>query len=79
MKKDDQVVETFRTKSTGIDALATKRLNDYLDAEKEAPGTYSFDMIVNFWNTYKMDTKTFHADLLTEEEYQKIKGNLGST
>lgn len=65
-------VDMFRTKSVDIEGLMGKRIQDYFDARNKDPGSYSFDMIVNFWNTYKMEQKTFHSEILTQEEYEKL-------
>ena len=75
VKKDDMKIDEFRTKSTAIDAQTTKRINDYFDARNKDSGRYTFDMIVNFWNIYQMDSKTFHSELLSKEELQKIDQN----
>ncbi len=69
VKKDNQKIDQFRTKSIDLDANALKRINDYFDARDKITGKYTFDMIVNFWNNYRMDTKTFHAELLPETEF----------
>ncbi|MBS3166298.1 hypothetical protein J4444_04200 [Candidatus Woesearchaeota archaeon] len=72
VKKDDQKVDEFRTKSVEIEGLQTERINNYFNAKDKNPGTYSFDMVVNFWNTYKMETKTFHGELLPPEKANLI-------
>ena len=52
----------------------TERINDYFDAQDKAPGKYTFDLIVNFWNKYRMEQKTFHGELLTEEDAENLVG-----
>ncbi len=79
VKKENSQIDQFRTKSIAIDAHATQQINDYLDAKNKNPGTYTFDMVVNFWNTYKMETKTFQSDLLSPEEEQKVTANQQTT
>ncbi len=70
IKRDNQKVDEFRTKSIDIQGETIKRINDYFDTHGMTRGKYTFDMVVNFWNTYKMERKTFHSELLTEEEAQ---------
>ncbi len=71
VKKDNQKIDQFRTKSVDIDAEVIKRITDYFDARDKGPGVYMFEMAVNFWNTYRMQTKTFRTEFLTEEEAAK--------
>ncbi|MBI4980670.1 hypothetical protein HZC30_03895 [Candidatus Woesearchaeota archaeon] len=73
VKKEEQKVDQFRTRSVDIEGEMSKRINDYFDAKDKAPGEYSFDMEVNFWNTYKMATQTYHSKLLTEEEFNSVE------
>src|SRR3989338_3100203 len=77
IKKDAQKIDEFRTKSVDIDGLMTERINDYLDGRNKDPGIYSFDMIVNFWNNFNMETKTFQAEILPEGS--SLAGKAGST
>ncbi|MBU0456654.1 MAG: hypothetical protein ABH824_05640 [Nanoarchaeota archaeon] len=70
VKKDSERIDSFRTKSVDINGFLTERIEDFFDARNKNPGKYSFDMVVNFWNTYKMETETFHSELLTEEEFE---------
>ncbi len=72
VKRDNQKIDEFRTKSVDIPALMTERVNDYFDAREQYPGKLTFEMVVNFWNTYQMEQKTFQAELLPEEEYEKL-------
>ena len=72
VKRDEQKIDEFRTKSVDVEGLATERINDYFDARDKSPGKLTFEMIVNFWNTYKMEQKTFQGELLAEEEYSKL-------
>ena len=65
VKKDDQKIDEFRTKSIDIEGEMSKKINDYFDAKEKNPGIYTFDMVVNFWNTYKMEQKTFQSELMT--------------
>lgn len=74
VKKDNQKIDQFRTKSVDIEGLMTERINDYFDAQDKAPGKYTFDLIVNFWNKYRMEQKTFHGELLTEEDAENLVG-----
>ncbi|MEW5896303.1 MAG: hypothetical protein AB1668_01300 [Nanoarchaeota archaeon] len=73
MKKENQPVGQFRTKSTDIEGKTTKTIEDFLDARNKNPGKYSFDLVVNFWNNYRMETKTFTSELLTEKEYEEAE------
>ncbi len=68
IKKDGQKIDSFRTKSIDIGAELSKRINDYFDAKDKSPGTYSFEMVVNFLNIYTMETKTFNSELLSRKE-----------
>jgi len=72
INKEGQKIDEFRTKSIDIKGEVTERINDYFDGKDKDPGSYSFDMIVNFWNLYKMDSKTFHTEFLTEEDFNKL-------
>lgn len=68
VKKDNVKIDHFRTKSVDINGMMRKKINDYFDARGKTEGKYTFDMAVNFWNTYKMDTRTFQVELLAEGE-----------
>ena len=72
VKRDEQKIDEFRTKSVDIAGLTTERINDYFDARDKSPGKLTFEMIVNFWNTYKMEQKTFQGELLPEEEFNQL-------
>src|SRR3989338_2995539 len=76
VKKQDQQIDQFSTKTIDIDARTTEQIHDYFDARNKNPGTYTFDMVVNFWNLYKMETKTIHSDLLSTEQEQKTETSL---
>ena len=73
VKRNDQNIDQFRTKSVDIDAEVLKRINDYFDARDKGEGTYLFEMVVYFWNTYKMDSTTFQIELINEGDAQKIR------
>ncbi len=77
VKKENTQIDQFRTKSINLDAKTSKRINDYFDARTKNPGTYSFDMVVNFWDTYHMQTKTYTSELLssTETPPEEIKSS----
>tara|TARA_Y100000310_G_C20636230_1_gene791299 strand:+ start:130 stop:1251 length:1122 start_codon:yes stop_codon:yes gene_type:complete len=64
IKKNNETLDSFRTKSVDIEGLMTERISDYLDARGKDKGLYSFDMVVNFWNRVGMDKKTFHAEFV---------------
>ncbi len=68
VQKDGEQVDEFRTKSTDIEAEALKRINDYFDARGKELGVYSFDMVVHFWNTYRMESKTFRSEIIADGE-----------
>lgn len=68
VRKDEQKIDEFRTKSIAIPAEMAKRINDYFDARDKNSGKYAFDLIVHFLNVYTMDTKRFHGELLSAEE-----------
>ncbi len=76
VKKDNTQIDQFRTKSVDLDAQTTKRINDYFDAKNKNPGSYTFDMVVNFWNNYRMETKTFKSELLPKEKISAIEHNV---
>src|SRR3989344_3956732 len=76
VKKDNQKIDQFRTKSVDLPGKMSQRLQDYFDARNKNPGEYTFDMNVNFWNNYRMETKTFRSELLTDDEYQQIEAAL---
>jgi hypothetical protein len=71
VKKGGSEVDSFRTRSVDLPGFASQRINDYFDARSKSTGVYSFDMVVNFWNTYKMETKTFRTELLTKDEFDE--------
>ncbi|MBI2665847.1 hypothetical protein HYX12_04465 [Candidatus Woesearchaeota archaeon] len=68
VKKDNQKVDEFRTKSVDLDAEMSKRINDYYDARERNPGKYTFDMVINFWNLVKMEQhiQEFQVEMLAE-------------
>lgn len=70
VKKDDQKVDEFRTKSVDVEGEMTKRINDYFDAKDKGPGKYSFEMVVNFWNLIRTEQRMqrFEADLVSEDQ-----------
>ena len=79
IKKDDQKVDQFRTKSVDIEGEMVKRINDYFDARGKEEGKYVFEMVVNFWNSYRMEQKTFEVELLTDEEFKDVSsGNMNA-
>jgi len=71
--KDNRSVDQFRTRSVDISKFSRKQIQDYLDAREQSPGKYWFEMTVNYWNTYKMDKKTFTSEFLTESQYKSLK------
>ena len=68
VKKEGKKIDEFRTKSVDLEAEMTKRIEDYFDARDKGPGTYTFDMMVNFWKVVSDAQKTFHfeSELLAE-------------
>jgi len=78
VKKDQQKIDQFRTRSVDMQGLASEQIKDYFDAKEKSPGEYSFEMVVNFWNSYKMESKTFEAELITEDEYTKLHSPTGA-
>ncbi len=79
IKKDNQKIDQFRTKSVDIEGEMIKRINDYFDARGKEEGKYVFEMVVNFWNSYRMDQKTFEIELLTDEEFKDVSsGNMNA-
>lgn len=74
VKKDNQKIDEFRTRSVDLDAEMSQRITDYLDARDKGPGTYTFDLMVNFWNTLRMDQQQFQfeSELVSEEEANSI-------
>ena len=79
VNKDNQKVDSFTTPSTEIPGLSVKKVSDYFDARKKNAGKYSFDMVVNYWNSYKMDTKTFNSELLEKERFNEISDTTASS
>jgi len=75
VKKDDQEIDNFRTKSIDIEGLMIKKTSDYFDAKDKNPGTYVFEMIVHFWNIYKMDSIKFNVELLNEDSQDLKEAN----
>lgn len=73
VKKDNQKIDQFRTKSVDMEAEAAERINDYLDGRKKDPGTYTFEMVVNFWNNYRMASKTFTSEFLPRDKAKKTE------
>ncbi|MBS3123721.1 hypothetical protein J4437_03720 [Candidatus Woesearchaeota archaeon] len=59
VQKDDKKIDGFRTKSIDLGAELSKRINDYYDARGKDPGTYTFNMVVNFWNLVRMEQNEF--------------------
>ncbi|SRR3989344_284980 len=72
--KDQQKIDEFRTKSVDIEGEMTARINDYLDAKDKGPGTYTFEMAVNFWNLVRMDQKKFtiQSELVSENDADNL-------
>ncbi len=68
-KKNNETLDEFRTKSIDIEGETTERIRDFFDAQGKEPGEYSFSMVVNYWNKYKMAQREFNAELLEEKEY----------
>lgn len=66
--QNDKVLDTFRTTSIDLAALMREKIKDYYDARNREPGTYNFEMTVNYWNTYTMESKTFQSELLAPDE-----------
>lgn len=85
VKKDNEKIDEFRTRSVDIEAEMTERINDYMDAEKKGPGEYTFEMIVNYWNIVRMEQSKFkfESELVSEKEFNKLTGgfvnSLGSS
>jgi len=76
VKKDEQEIEQFRTKSVDLEALARERLNDYWDTQGKQEGVYSFDLVVNFLDNYRMKEKKFSGELISAEEFEEITKNI---
>ena len=74
VKKDGKKIDEFRTKSVDIEGEMIQRITDYLDAKDKEPGKYTFEMVVNFWNTVRMDQKTFkyESEFVSEKEAEDI-------
>ncbi len=70
VKKEGQKIDHFRTKSVDLEGEMTKRINDYFNAKDKGPGTYTFDMVVNFWNLVRDEQKkfTFESELVDDED-----------
>ena len=66
VKRNDEIVDSFRTRSVGIGSLLSETIEDYFDASTIDVGGYSFDMVVHFWNIYKMDSKSFEVQLVSD-------------
>jgi len=75
IKKNNEEIEKFRTPPTNIQALNTRIINDYFDAKEVNPGTYTFDMVINFWNEFKMDKKSLTRPFVKKED---IKTSVGT-
>lgn len=72
VKKEDQNIGEFRTKSIDIKAFAREKIEDYYDASGIDEGEYVFSMVVNFWNTYKMDQQEFEVTLLNKKDQEEM-------
>ncbi len=72
VRKDAQKIDEFRTKSIDLEGLTTERISDYFNAKEKAPGKYDFEMVVNFWNQYRMEEKRFPVELLPEDEFEAL-------
>lgn len=68
IKKNQQPVDEFRTKSVDIEGLSAEKINDYLNTKGKEPGKYLFELTVNFWDDSKMDSKTYNVEFLPEDE-----------
>jgi len=75
VNKDGQKIDEFRTKSVDIEGEVMKRISDYFDARGKNEGKYVFKMIVNFWNSYKMESQEYEIELLNENDFEDISGN----
>ncbi len=80
IKKNEQKIDEFRTKSVDIESLAMERIQDYLDARDKEPGSYTFNLVVNFWNNLRMEQKTFpfETEFLSQEELVRRGSAAGS-
>ncbi len=69
VKKEGQAIDQFRTKSVDLEGNMAKRINDYFNAKDKGPGTYTFEMAVNFWNLVRDEQKkfTFESELVDDE------------
>ena len=74
LNQDGQELDSFRTKSVDIDGQMTKKIQDYFDARARDAGKYTFDLVANYWNTYKMKTKkiSYDAELFSEKEFEEV-------
>jgi len=75
VKKDDTEVDEFRTKSMNLGGLMVDKISDYYDTTGKIVGSYTFDLIVNYWNTYKMEAQTFQGEIVTKEDLEFISEN----
>ena len=75
IKKDGEKIDGFRTKTVEIEGDMIKKIKDYFDANNKETGKYTFDLVVNFWNSIKMEsrTQTFESEFLTEEEFSDLE------
>ncbi len=72
LKKDNIVVDTFKTNEVEIEGNQHKSLKDFFDAKNIDHGEYTAELQVNFWNTFKMKSKTYPIKILTAEEIVHI-------
>ncbi|MFH1276583.1 MAG: hypothetical protein ABIH82_05725 [Candidatus Woesearchaeota archaeon] len=74
VKKDGQKIDEFRTKSVDLESEMSKRINDYYNAKDKNPGSYVFELMVNFWNLARMEQKLFEyqTEFLSEEDFNSI-------
>ncbi len=75
IKQDGQEIDQFRTKSVEIGAEMTKKIKDYFDATDKDVGKYTFELIANYWNTYKMASNviSYEGELFSEKKFEELE------
>jgi hypothetical protein len=68
IKKNGEKVDEFRTKSVDIEGLMREQINDYFDGTQRDEGEYTFELIVNFWDSVRMAANVFEVNFLVNEE-----------
>ena len=75
IKKNNQKIDSFRTRSVDIPGEMIKRISDYFNGEDKDQGKYTFEMVVTFWNLIRNDEKkfSFESEFLPKQVAEEVK------